>query len=117
MGSREVYEDFKFWIDKAHNTKVKMIYPQEIASLALTGVEERGELRNALADSKLYNAKTRGFELSKSGRPQPLNIDLCFFDTHIQQKGLPYPGEFHYFASDDGLAVGESKSTNTRMTT
>lgn len=118
--SRKTLEDLKHFMSVAHNVSVSRIFPEEIALFALSGDDERGELRSALSESKMFCAKSRSFTLNDLEKPEALNIDLCFFDTQLHNKDLPYPGEFHYFLDeedDDGVERQYSSSaTPTRMT-
>jgi len=111
--SQRTQQDLIKWIAMAHNRNVSRIYPQEIAGFALSGGDEaRTELRDALADSKMFNARTRAFEMNELRRPQKLNIDLCFFYAQLHSKGNEYPGEFHYFNDEEAQDAVDSTTSS-----
>lgn len=94
--SAEALEDMKLWIDEAKPTaRVAQIHPEEIAFYALSGDDERRTVQRALLGAKLFDGRTRQFlQRDEGSEPEPLNIELCFFDSHLQSEDCPYPGEF-----------------------
>mmetsp|Transcript_5506 Transcript_5506/g.8559 ORF Transcript_5506/g.8559 Transcript_5506/m.8559 type:complete len:568 (-) Transcript_5506:164-1867(-) len=98
---KEVMQKLKHYIDMANPGKKNgNFHPQELAYYALSGDEERCELQTALGEAKLFDAYTQSLVLEGDNLPQPLEIDLVFFDSKRQHKSFPYSGQFQYFNMD-----------------
>lgn len=114
--SKEAKEDLKYWIDQASpNKHVVQIFAQELAYYAVGSDSGRMALQRALKESKLFDGRRREFtDRHKAGKPEALNIELCFFDTSLQNKSCECQGEF--LCMSDAESVAEATPSSDRST-
>lgn len=113
----ETWQKLKLYIDMANpGGRAVSIYPQEFAYYALSGDDEREELRKAFRDAKLFDGCKQCIVTDDLGAAKALNVDLCFFDSKRQRACFPYAGDFQYFVDrDSDDAPGSPSKANSRI--